>query len=83
MLLGGGQDARATVDRASCPDSSGLIQFPGIRHFPAGVRMAEPQQDDINNPMLTYGPLLVLMTHLRFPGSANTGWNNLDGIISI
>ena len=59
MLLGGGQDAarlsspnaRATVDRASCPDSSGLIPFPGIRHFTAGVRMSEPQQDDIDNPI--------------------------------
>jgi hypothetical protein len=33
--------------------------------------MAEPQLDDINNPMLTYSPLLVLMTHFRFPGSAD------------
>jgi len=33
--------------------------------------MAEPQQDDINNPMLTYGPLLVLMTHFRVPSIAD------------
>jgi len=32
--LAAGKDARATVVRASCPDSEGLNQFRGIQAFP-------------------------------------------------